>query len=311
MIKKTYSLIIVMSIIISAVVLIVPSCNNITERSYMNINIFRNTEAWELAQAVDRQNEKKIKEIAEANPELLNYQDEEYRLTLLIWAVGVEKYPSVEALLEAGADPDIISDYLGYNALFLACGYSWIDNDAKEDAKYVDLLLKYNADPNMVFVGGEGSDTLTEIGTSPLMESIDCGIDKIKALIDAGADLNYKTSSGQTAAIQALLKVGPNSTIEPMRVAHYIIAEKKAEITGTYKNVWMNEIVSDKENSPVDLLRNWLPKLDTEEYKLKLEVIQEFKNQGIDYWSTKIPDERLTKIKKLYPDAWEDYSKRY
>jgi len=310
MTKKAYCFI----FIIFLIVLIAAGCYNYKEdkeESYMNINIFKNSDVWGLAQEVNRQNVTKIKEISKKDPELLNYQDKEYDLTLLIWAVGTEKYNSAEALLQSGANPDIISEYFGYNALYLASGYSWVDNSqAKKDAKYVKLLLKYNADPNICFAGSAG-DTMTEIGTSPLIESVYCGIDKTKALIDGGADLNYKTPSGRTAAIESLYALGPNSTIDPMRVAHYLIAEKKAAVTDSYKPLRSMNPDPNEKFFPVDLLRYWMPELDTEEHYLKLEVIDEFENQGVDYWSTPILPRLLDQIKKRYPQTWPDYIKRY
>ncbi|MFT8350500.1 hypothetical protein [Clostridium saccharoperbutylacetonicum] len=42
-----------------------------------------------------------------------------------------------------------------------------------------------------------------------------------------------------------------------------------------------------------------------------MEIVDEFERQGIDYWKTKIPKDRLEQIKKIYPDAWEEYIKKY
>ena len=64
-------------------------------------------------------------------------------MTLLHWAVGTEKYNSAEALLKAGADPNIISTHTNATVLFLSAGYSFIDTQAKEDPKFVRLLLEY------------------------------------------------------------------------------------------------------------------------------------------------------------------------
>ncbi|NMM61296.1 ankyrin repeat domain-containing protein, partial [Clostridium sp. P21] len=39
--------------------------------------------------------------------------------------------------------------------------------------------------------------------------------------------------------------------------------------------------------------------------------VKEFANQGVNYWNTKIPKNKLSQIKKLYPDTWEEYIKKY
>jgi len=263
------------------------SCQYIVKENdgIKNINIFANTNAWELAKAVKSQNTGRIKKIAKENPELLNYQDPIYGTTLLIWAVGMEKYGSVEALLEGGANPDIISVYYGYNTLYLAAGYSWIDRQAKKDPKYVKLLLEYGADPNIVTVVAEkskknvsadGTVTYVDIGSSPLMQSIGCGIEKTRALVEAGADINQKNEDGMTPTIQALWLPG-----NEYEYAFYLIAEKKANVT----EPWIRKPLHapPEEVALVSFLRDWLPELDSENRKKKLEIIAEFARQGVDY----------------------------
>ncbi len=272
-----------------------------------NIKIYKNTSAWELALAVKDQDTALIEKIAKENPQVLNYQDPIYGATLLLWAVGMEKYTSAEALLKAGTDPNIASVRLdGRTPLFEAAEYSWIDNDAKKDPKYVKLLLQYGADPN---INAIGSSNGIEPGTSPLMNSISCGIEKTKALVEAGADINHKTKSGETAALKALATGGPNATLEGMEYAYYLIVEKKANVIDTFDG--FDSYGNDKKLYPVDTLRNWIYDLDSKRYKIKMEIVKEFARQGVNYWDTKIPKYTLKLIKKRYPDTWEEYIKKY
>ncbi|MBG9734184.1 ankyrin repeat domain-containing protein [Paenibacillus alvei] len=264
-----------------------------------SINIYKNTPVYELALAVKAQNTNKIEKISKQNPELLNYQDPKYGITLLTWAVGMEKYKSAETLLKSGANPDL-ANTRGETPLFIAAGYSWIDREAKKDPKYVKLLLSYDANPNLNYIQGDEYDNITKTGTSPLMKSIGCGIEKTKALVEGGAEINHKTPSGETAAIVALMVGGPNATLAGMEYAKYLIVEKKAKVSEPYSG-----------KHPVDILRDWVYPLDSEEYKIKMEIVKEFSNQGVNYWDTKANDYTIMQIKKAYPDSWEEYLKRY
>ncbi|EIW19147.1 ankyrin repeat domain-containing protein [Pelosinus fermentans] len=276
-----------------------------------NINIFKDTPVWELAVAVKEQNTAAIEKLTKDKPELLNYQDPKYKLTLLLWAVGMEKYNSAEALLQCGADPNIASvryeTYSEQTPLSLATRFSWVDNDAKKDPKYVKLLLQYGADPNWIYIGHEHG---MEPGTSILMESIGCGIEKTKALVEAGADINHKTKRGNTAAVQALLAGGP--AVERNAYAHYLIVEKKANVSEPYyrRKNYGNED-PNKKFFPVDILRDWIVAIGSQEYKMKMEIVEEFARQGVNYWDTKIPSDRLKQIKKIHPNTWEEYIKQY
>lgn len=99
------------------------------------------------------------------------------------------------------------------------------------------------------------------------MNSIGCGIEKTKALVEGGADINYKTKSGYTAAIVALQIGGSYGTIEAMQYSYYLITEKKAKIDEPYykpENVTMPNDNQNDKFYPVDILRNWITQLDSE-----------------------------------------------
>ncbi len=278
-----------------------------------NVKIYQNTPAWELAKAVNNQDTKKIADIAEKKPEALDYQDPKYGTTLLFWAVGMEKYDSAEALLKAGADPNIISTYEGGTALYRAAGFSLVDTQAKKDPQFVKLLLEYGADPNIGFVGNDHNNS-TEIGTTPLMNSIGCGIEKTKALVEAGADIDIKVPDGRTAAVKALGGGGYTTHVDATRYAYYLIVEKRASVSDAYYyRANRNQPIDEGSPMyPVDALRYWVFDLDSEGHQMKMEIVDEFARQGIDYWETDIPSKYVLEyIQALYPDTWEEYIKRY
>jgi len=284
---------------------------DVSKMRIRDFKIWQGTPVQDLATAVNTQNVKQIEKLTKDHPEWLNYQDVKFGATLLVWAVGMEKYEATKALLECGANPNIICTWTGGTALYNAAGYSFIDTQAKKDAKYVKLLLEHGADPNIGFIGNDHNNS-DEIGTTPLMQSIGCGIEKTKALIEGGADINYRTSSGTTAAIMALRHGGPNTTFEAMKYAHYLIAEKRAKVTEPYSISLRNtDSIVAPTHYPVTILRDWIPPLNSEGYKMKLEIVKEFAIQGVNYQETKPSKERLDQIKKLYPDTWQEYIEKY
>jgi ankyrin repeat protein len=270
-----------------------------------DIEIFKDTPAWELAKAVRRQNIKKIDKIVKKDSSLLNYKESKFDTTLLMWAIDSEKYKSVKELLELGADPNIISKKMGGTALFNA-----LDRD---DIKYAQLLLDYKADPNAAYcVPNDGNIIKSpyECGTSALMYSVSplgSGIDKVKLLVEYGADINCKTKLENTATIQALL-------YDDIESAYYLIVEKKADIREAYHmDSTLTGIQNDQFYYPVDLLLDWVYPLDSKEYQMKIAIVEEFKRQGVDYNSRKanLPQRTLNQIQKLYPTNWEYYLEKY
>ena len=65
------------------------------------------------------------------------------------------------------------------------------------------------------------------------------------------------------------------------------------------------------EVSTVYMLRLLVYPLDSEMHKIKMEIVKEFKRQGIDYFSEPIPEQSLKLVKMLYPDNWEEYLRQY
>lgn len=271
-----------------------------------DITIFKGTPVWELALAVRDQKLYDIEKVIRKDPTLLNFQEPHYGATLLLWSVGMDKYRSAEKLLELGADPNVASTYDGKTPLFVASGFSWVDRIANKDPKYVKLLLAYGADSSINFLGHSkvGIQNVIEPGTSPLMHSISRGIEKTKALVEVGADIDYRTDAGTTAAVIALMDQ------HNPEYAHYLIVEKKAIVSESYY-AWLNMSGEARMLYPVDILRDWVFDIGSNEYKLKMDIVEEFARQGVDYWTTEIPRFTLNQIKKLYPDDWQEYIIQY
>lgn len=273
-----------------------------------DIEIFYDTPAWELMKAIKSNNINKIKSLLDENRSLVNVSSPKFDATPIFWSIRAERYEATKLLLEYGANPNYQSKIIGSNPMFTAISHSWDDNEANEDPKFVKLLLAYGADPNSVYCTPKeiGTSNSIECGTSALSYAVTRGFDKVKLLVESGANINYKPPSGETAAIVAL-------TMEKIDIAYYLIVEQNASIVDPYYFYSFDDdkLELNDPRYPVDLLRYWVLDLDSNEYKVKMEIVKEFKRQGIDYSKTK-PEERILEyIKKLFPINWMEYLKRY
>ena len=181
-------------------------------------------------------------------------------------------------------------------------GYLWNDSKFDEDEKFVKLLLEYDADPNISYRGyNDGRTSSFEEGYLPLMHSVGSGIEKMKLLIEYGANVNDTTTLGETAAFFSLLSE------RDIEYANYIIIEKSADVSKpSYSRFDENlEIYLTK------LLKNLVFDLKSEEYEMKLEIIRVLSENGLDYYSTSVPERILNELKYKYPDDWEDVLKKY
>lgn len=269
-------------------------------------NKFKGTQTYELAKAVMNQNESKIKKICTSNPEAMYGCDEELNYTVLHFAILYKKFKSAKALLEAGMSPDVQSATSGETPLYLASAGSI-------DFKFFKLLIDYGANPEIGTKYLENHVFTT--GGTPLMKlptmyvpAKKNNMAKAKYLIEvAGADVNTTDADGNTAAIEALI-------IKDLEMASYFICDLKADVTKPYytpKYIVMenNEILI---HYPVSILKDmWLYPLDSDEYKIKMKIVEEFERQGVDYSSAPTREDTLKQIKKLYPDTWEEYLKKY
>ena len=276
-------------------------------------NIFRNTPAYELAQAIVNNDTESIKRISEVSPELINFQEPVDGTTPLMLAVGCRKYDAVQALIDAGADVNLATKD-GLTPLANAISFGWYDNTPTDCAPMVVLLLKNGADPNQpisTIVQTDSSNIVLPLyGTSPLMSANGAlaQLPVVKALVEYGADIDYRLEDGTTAAIEAL-------RYNNIETAHFLIVEKHAKVSDPYFNsiILANIGIPNEPHYPVDLLLNMFFDLDSPKYKLKQDIIKEFEKAGINYQERKttLSPNILSTIKDLHPDDWEDYLEKY
>ncbi len=137
----------------------------------------------------------------------IDHQEPKFGNTLLMLAVMNLQYASCKTLLELGADPNKHNTYDGSTALIQAAA---IDNCDGDNSAFLKLLIKHGADVNEIEIGDR--EVGNTIRKSPLL--VACSdvsqagspIDKVKLLVEAGADVNYQDEFNHFPLREALIQ---------------------------------------------------------------------------------------------------------
>ncbi len=270
---------------------------------WVNCDAFLETPEYELAKEVQRGRIKLIKELCHRNPTFIQKSYSQKGYSVLHFACRLGNKKSVNALLESGFNPNALTetDLTPMHFLFYNIDYSVaMGKKVRNRKEILKLLLEHGADCNIPCKGDEIEYSgVTDDGVTPLIRACaDGSLECVKLMIERGnGDVNRETKNRMTAAVNSLYFGYFNQ-------AYYLICNHKAKVTSSFKP-------REFECSTTYLLRNQIFPLNSKKYKMKKEIIQELKNQGIDYYSEPIPDDVLDKIKELYPNTWEEYIKEY
>ncbi len=175
---------------------------------------------WKLAKAVDNEDTARIKKLLQSGKFNVDFQEPKFGMSLLMWAVFNGKNLSVRPLLEYGADPNLQDTYDGTSAFIQASKFG-INYD--RDTETLKLLLTYGGDPNSEEKGPRRQQNKTR--DTPLINAARCCFEKVKLLVEAGADIDYRTEFGANALYSAL-----NGANESLEILNYLIIEKQANI---------------------------------------------------------------------------------
>ena len=255
-----------------------------------DIRLFRNTPVWKLAKAVDKEDVEKINYLVKNKNVPIDFQEARFGQTLLIWATYCGREKSVEALLKLGADPNLQDHYDGDNAMLIASGSSFYSENWCR-SNLLRMILQYGGDPNsQTFrIQNEREDYG---GKTPLTKASGVCLEKVKLLVDAGADIDYISENSSNNPLRgALLR-------KKVDIVKYLLIEKKAN----YHNAETSITIQGDTITVLKRLRDWTFPLDSEEYKIKMEIVEYMKEQGEDYWSYPIPKD----IQKRYPQEYLD-----
>lgn len=259
------------------------SCKPVEKEFYGNdFRLFRGTPAWGLARAVHRQDVSTIRRLAIANPTLLRYQEPRFGENILLVAVIRERDKAVQALLKAGADPNLQDTYSGTSALMEAAKN--YDSSAP-----LRLLLSHGGNPNDVGVSLRGGVREVRPET-PLILAARHRLESVKLLVEAGANINY--NSGPPYYESALHSA---FTLDKLDIIRYLILDKGADVTQP-----MNVTIKGDTLRINDSLRRLVFPLNSVEYRQKMELVRFLEKKGVNYWNTPIPKHYYTIYSKEF-----------
>lgn len=286
--------------------LVMTSCDYIYDKTRLtgdDYRLFWETPLKKLAQAVSKEDTNRISKLLKEDKVDINLKEPKFGQTLLILTINNRDFNSCKKLLELGANPHIQNDYSGTSAIIEA-SKNTIEKDLS--IKFLKLLLEYGANPSDIEKGERKEGNTTR--KTPLINA--CGLtlndesplEKVKLLVESGADINYKNEYNQFALQNTLI-------FEHYDVAIYLLK----------KGANYNEIIFDRSKFSTDgkkiyitdLLRERLLPLNSLKYKQKMEIVDFLSQKGIDYRKTPIPSYVIKEVKVLYPDSWEAYLEKY
>ncbi len=260
-----------------------------------DFRLFQDTEAWSLAKAVRDQDTMQIEKQIKGRSIPVDFQEEVYGQSLLHLAVENELVNSSKKLLSLGANPNHTDISNGDTPMHNSVGY----HCETDDTTILALLIKYGGDPNglnaVINIPGRGGSR------SVLFEAASkyTAINRIKYLVEKGADVNFVNSGGWSVIANCLISKNYD-------VVLYLLQSGKLQ----YKDVAFINASGEKQYLQ-DMMRDDFISLESPQYKYKLEVIDFLKKNGIDYRATPIPENIIERAKANYPDTWQDYLSKY
>ena len=243
--------------------------------------MYKHTPAWSLAKAVEDEDTTEISKQVLQMHIPVDYRDPKYKQTLLMLATSTNKIESVKKLLELGANPNAHDDstkYFGESAVLLACRFT------RPSSKILALLLKYGGNPNSTACGvqEDGLGDIVPMREFALSAAVFSSFEKVKLLVDAGANINYATSTENCAIENCMIH-------DRMDIMLYLL-QKGADYRRKF-----TEIDVDKPDYPtfeVDILyklRKCVYPIGSRAYNEKMKVVDFLKRKGLDYWKSPIP----------------------
>lgn len=279
--------------------------------SYLGWDVrrFQTTKAWNLAKAIDDHNIREMRRQVIVLKVPVDTRDRKKLFTPLMYAVFNNDIQSVKVLLELGADPNIPTDSIsdkGDNSVIIASRYSDIS------IEILKLLLKYGGNPNSTECGRnydmDGDWIPARSSALSCAVSISGEIEKVKILVEAGANVNNYDGDFQDAPLMDAL------LLDRMNIALYLL-EHGADYNYKFRSCAPSSGGGSRNVDILYRLRQCIYPLDSQEYKDKLKVIKFLKDRGVDYRKSLVDVETKKMINNVMHfkthKEYQNYLKRY
>ena len=169
--------------IIVLVLLSIFSCSEKENYHGDDIRLWKDTEAWEFAKSISKNDFEKAEEILAKGKIDVDYREPKYGQTLLFWAVWNADFDAVKFLINHGAGPNTHNTYNGNSPIAIASDY-FIRSDI------LVYLLSHGGNPND-YVKKDEKLSYAPVNETPLIRAAFTSLEKTKILVKAGADVNF------------------------------------------------------------------------------------------------------------------------
>ena len=261
-----------------------------------SVKYFKETEAYKLAQAIEKNDAIDIKKIVGKNNMLLDITNPTSGSNVLDLAVILENYEAFKALIDLGANPNFINSLTKRSVLIDACKFYWKPEPYTIDLRFIELLLQKGANPNYAleknFTNEKG---IYQRATSAIHEASKLDLGMVKLLIKYGADPYKKLEQYQNSPFYESLSGTEfdisNYYIDNLRVnineplAIFEIEDTKMKNVVYIQDVVVNKFLKAKlqgNTTEMERLKSQNPKI-TEANQKGWEFIQKLERMGIDF----------------------------
>lgn len=280
--------------------LVVLSCLSLMScgQESKSVKYFKDTEAYKLAQLVEKNDTLEIKRIVSKNSKLLEVTNPISGSNVLDLAVILENYEVFKALIDLGANPNFINPLTKRSVLIDACKFYWKPEPYSIDLRYIDLLLRNGANPNYAIE----KEKINEKGyyqlgtsTSAIHEASKLDLGMVKLLIKYGADPYKKLEQNQNPPFYESLSGTEfdisNYYIDSLKVnIREPLAVFENEDTKKKNVIYIQDVVVNKflkaklqgNTADMERLKSENPKIEKANQN-GWEFIQKLERMGIDF----------------------------